>query len=179
MKEEPSAETKDAKSTEKRSPDPEISEGKAKIAAFLCKWCSYAGADLAGGSRRKYPPNVRIIRTPCSARINPLFVWKCLEDGLDGVLVSGCHPGECHYTEGNYHTRRTFAVFRKLLEYLGIEPERFHMSWVSAAEGDKWAKVVKEVVKTVESVGPNRYFSKGNENDGRGASRESETAAKE
>ncbi len=170
MKDTSSVEMKDTTSTEERGSEPGTPKEKAKIAAFLCRWCSYAGADLAGGSRRKYPPNIRIIRTPCSARINPLFVWKCLEEGLDGVLVSGCHPGECHYTEGNYHTRRTFAVFRKLLEYIGIEPERFHMSWVSAAEGDKWAEVVKEVAKIVESVGPNRYFPKGNENDGRGTS---------
>ena len=154
---------KDSPSVEDRDLEPKPSQEKVKIAAFLCKWCSYAGADLAGGSRKKHPANVRIIRTPCSARINPLFIWKCLEEGLDGVLVSGCHPGECHYTEGNYHTRRTFAVFRQLLQYLGIDPERFHMSWVSAAEGNKWAEVVKEVVKAVESVGPNRYFSKGKE----------------
>ena len=144
----------------------EAGKERVKIVAFLCKWCSYAGADLAGGSRKKYPPNVRIIRTPCSARINPLFVWKCLEEGIDGVLVSGCHPGECHYTEGNYHTRRTFAVFKKLMEYVGIEPERFHMSWVSAAEGDKWAQVIRDVVKAVESVGPNTYFPKKKENNG-------------
>ncbi len=142
-----------------------VGKERVKIVAFLCKWCSYAGADLAGGSRRKYPPNVRIIRTPCSARITPLFIWKCLEEGIDGILVSGCHPGECHYTEGNYHTRRTFAVFRKLLEYVGIEPERFHMSWVSAAEGDKWAQVIREVVQAVESVGPNTYFRKKKENN--------------
>ena len=153
----------DEPSVENRDLQQKPSKEKVKIAAFLCRWCSYAGADLAGGSRRKYPANVRIIRTPCSARINPLFVWKCLEEGVDGVLVSGCHPGECHYTEGNYHTRRTFAVFRKLLEYIGVEPERFHMSWVSAAEGDKWAKVVKEVVEKTESVGPNKYFSKAKE----------------
>jgi len=164
---------KDSPSVENRDLEPKPSEEKVKIAAFLCKWCSYAGADLAGGSRKKHPANVRIIRTPCSARINPLFVWKCLEEGLDGVLVSGCHPGECHYTEGNYHTRRTFAVFRQLLQYLGIDPERFQMSWVSAAEGNKWAEVVKEVVKAVESAGPNRYFSKGKEKNGQTASRKS------
>jgi coenzyme F420-reducing hydrogenase delta subunit len=157
---------KGSPSVEDRNLELESSKGKVKIAAFLCKWCSYAGADLAGGSRRKYPADVRIIRTPCSARINPLFVWKCLEKGLDGVLVSGCHPGECHYTEGNYRTRRNFAVFRKLLEYIGIEPERFHMSWVSAAEGDKWAEVAKEVVKTVRWIGPNRYFSRAKKNYG-------------
>ncbi len=151
---------KDNRSEKRRDSGSKPSPEKVKIAAFLCKWCSYAGADLAGGSRKKYPPNVIVIRTPCSARTNPLFVWKSLENGLDGVLVSGCHPGECHYTEGNYHARRSFAVFGKLLEYIGIEPERFHMSWVSAAEGDKWAEVVKEVVKDVESAGPNTYFSK-------------------
>lgn len=156
---------KDDRSEKERDLESKSSLGKVKIAAFLCKWCSYAGADLAGGSRKKYPPNVIVIRTPCSARTNPLFVWKSLEKGLDGVLVSGCHPGECHYSEGNYHTRRNFAVFRKLLEYIGIEPERFHMSWVSAAEGDKWAEVVKEVVKTVESAGPNTYFSKKKEDN--------------
>lgn len=129
-----------------------------KITAFLCKWCSYAGADLAGGSRIEYPPNVRIIRVPCSGRMNPLFVLKALEQGADGVLVSGCHPGDCHYTEGNYHARRRFSVFREILIHLGIEPGRFHMSWVSAGEGDKWAKVVATVVDEVKKLGPNLKF---------------------
>lgn len=129
-----------------------------KITAFLCKWCSYAGADLAGGSRIEYPPNVRIIRVPCSGRMNPLFVLKALEQGADGVLVSGCHPGDCHYTEGNYHARRRFSVFREILIHLGIEPGRFHMSWVSAGEGDKWAKVVSTVVEEVKKLGPNLKF---------------------
>ena len=96
---------------------------KPKIVAFLCNWCSYAGADLAGGSRLKYPANIRIIRVPCSARMDPKLVLKALEKGADGVLVSGCHPGDCHYTEGNYHARRRMAMFRKLVEFIGVDPE--------------------------------------------------------
>ncbi len=134
-------------------------EWQPKIIGFLCKWCSYAGADLAGGSRIPYPANIRIIRVPCSGRVNPLFVLKCLEKGADGVLVSGCHPGDCHYSEGNYYARRKFAVFKKLLEYLGIDPRRFQVSWVSAAEGEKWAEVVKSVVEEVKAAGPNKQFS--------------------
>ena len=134
-------------------------EWQPNIIGFLCRWCSYAGADLAGGSRISYPANIRIIRVPCSGRVNPLFVLKCLEKGADGVLVSGCHPGDCHYSEGNYYARRKFAVFKKLLEYLGIDPRRFQVSWVSAAEGDKWAEVVKSVVEEVRAAGPNKQLS--------------------
>ena len=114
-----------------------------KIIAFLCNWCSYAGADLAGGSRIKYPANVRIIRVPCSARIDPKLVLKGLEkEGVDGVIVSGCHPGDCHYAEGNYYTRRRALVLDGLLSTLGLERERFQVHWVSAAEGASsfWAK---------------------------------------
>jgi coenzyme F420-reducing hydrogenase delta subunit len=128
-----------------------------KIVAFLCNWCSYAGADLAGTSRMEYPPNVRIIRVPCSGRMNPLFVTKCLMQGVDGVLISGCHINDCHYSEGNFYARRRFAVFKKLLEYLGIDPRRFQMSWVSASEGDKWAKVVRGLVEEMKSAGPNKF----------------------
>lgn len=128
-----------------------------KIVAFLCNWCSYAGADLAGTSRIEYPPNVRIIRVPCSGRMNPLFVIKCLMKDADGVLISGCHIGDCHYSEGNFYARRRFAVFKRLLEYIGIDPRRFQMSWVSASEGDKWAKVVRELVDEIKSAGPNRF----------------------
>lgn len=133
-------------------------EWQPKIIGFLCRWCSYAGADLAGGSRMSYPANIRIIRVPCSGRVNPLFVLECLQKGVDGVLVSGCHPGDCHYSEGNYYARRKFAIFRKLLEYLGIDPRRFQVSWVSAAEGEKWSEVVKTVVGEVKAAGPNRGF---------------------
>ncbi len=105
------------------------------IVAFLCKWCSSAGADLAGVSRLEYKPNVIPIQVKCSGRVNPLYILKALKEGADGVLVSGCHPGDCHYVKGNMYARRRFAVLRKLLEYIGIEPERFQVSWVSASEG--------------------------------------------
>ena len=126
-----------------------------KIIGFLCKWCSYAGADLAGTSRMEYPSNIRIIKVPCSGRVNFLFVLKALMNGADGVLISGCHIGDCHYSEGNYYTRRRFAVFKKLLEHVGIDPRRLQVSWVSASEGAKWAKIVTEVVKEVKEAGPN------------------------
>jgi len=129
-----------------------------KIVAFICHWCSYAGADLAGISRIQYPPNIRIIRLPCSGRVNPLYVIKALEQGADGVLISGCHPGDCHYSEGNLYARRRFGVLKKLLEYGGIDPGRLQLSWVSAAEGNKWAQVVKGVIEEVRKIGPNKKF---------------------
>lgn len=129
-----------------------------KIVAFLCNWCSYQGADLAGSSRLDHPPNIRIIRVPCSGRVNPLFVLKCLSKGMDGVLVSGCHINDCHYSEGNFYARRRFAILKRFLEYVGIDPRRFQMSWVSAAEGDKWAKVAKDMVAEIKKAGPNKQF---------------------
>ena len=126
-----------------------------KIVAFLCNWCTYAGADLAGTSRFQYPANVRIVRLMCSSRINPAFIVNALLEGADGVLVSGCHPGECHYTTGNYMTRRRLVLLRRFLEHLGIHPDRFRMSWVSASEGNKWAEVVSEVTDAVKVLGPN------------------------
>ena len=134
-----------------------MGDWEPRIVAFTCTWCSYAGADLAGTSRIQYPPNIRIIRVPCSGRVNPLFVVKCLLDGADGVLVSGCHIGDCHYTEGNYHARRRFTVLNRFLEYLGIDPRRFQMSWVSASEGAKWAEVVETVVEEVKQAGPSPF----------------------
>ncbi len=125
-----------------------------RIVAFLCNWCSYAGADLAGVSRIQYPPNVRVIRVPCSGRINPLFVVKALQTGADGVLVSGCHPGDCHYISGNLYARRKFALLKSLLEYVGIEPERVQFSWVSAAEGVRFAEILEKVIDEVREVGP-------------------------
>jgi len=126
-----------------------------KIVAFLCNWCSYAGADLAGGSRVKYPANVRIIRVPCSARIDPKLVLKGLEkEHVDGVIVSGCHPGDCHYTEGNYYARRRMLMFHRLMEFIGIDSQRIRMSWVSASEGTKWADVVTQVVEDIRALGP-------------------------
>ncbi|UCC77057.1 MAG: hydrogenase iron-sulfur subunit [Anaerolineales bacterium] len=125
-----------------------------KIIAFLCNWCSYAGADLAGVSRIQYPPNVRIVRVPCSSRVNPLYIIKSIQHGADGVLVSGCHPGDCHYISGNYYARRRFALLKSMLEFVGIEPGRVNFSWVSAAEGEKFARVVRDVVETVKALGP-------------------------
>jgi len=112
-----------------------------KILGLLCRWCSYAGADLAGTSRFSYPPNVRIVQVPCSGRVDPVMLFRALVDGYDGVLVSGCHPGDCHYGTGNYHARRKLAVARRLLETVGIHPDRLHFTWVSAAEGRRFAEV--------------------------------------
>ena len=125
-----------------------------KVIGFLCNWCSYAGADLAGSSRLKYPPNLKIIRVPCSGRINPLFIIKALQSGADGVLVSGCHPGDCHYISGNLYARRKFVLLKNLLEYVGIEPERVHFSWVSAAEGARFAEILEKVINSVRILGP-------------------------
>lgn len=135
-----------------------MTDFEPKIVGFLCNWCSYAGADLAGTSRIQYPPNVRIIRVMCSGRINPLFIIKSLQEGADGVLVSGCHPGDCHYSEGNFFTRRRFAVIRSLLKYIGIEPERVRMSWVSASEGGKFAEIIKQMTDEIKELGPNTKF---------------------
>ncbi|MFH1652214.1 MAG: hydrogenase iron-sulfur subunit [Chloroflexota bacterium] len=134
-------------------------EWEPKIIAFLCKWCSYAGADLAGTSRKKYPANIRIIKIPCSGRIDPLFVLKALRMGFDGILVSGCHPGDCHYQTGNYRARRRMALTRRLLAQVGIEPQRLQLSWVSASEGEKFARVVADVTREIKAIGPNRLFS--------------------
>ncbi|OPZ15357.1 MAG: Methyl-viologen-reducing hydrogenase, delta subunit [candidate division BRC1 bacterium ADurb.BinA364] len=131
-----------------------------KIVAFLCNWCSYAGADLAGIGRFQYPPNIRVIRVPCSGRINPLFIVKALVSGVDGVLVSGCHPGDCHYLQGNYIARRKFTLLKELLSSMGLWEGRVHFSWVSAAEGQRFAEVVSEVTQKIRLVGPNTAFAK-------------------
>ncbi len=130
-------------------------EFEPKIVSFVCNWCTYAGADLAGTSRFTYPANVRLVRVMCSSRINPAFIVNALLQGADGVLVSGCHPGECHYVSGNYMARRRLVLLRRFLEHLGIHPDRFRMSWVSASEGAKWAEVVKEVTNDIKALGPN------------------------
>jgi len=126
-----------------------------KILGFLCNWCSYAGADLAGVSRFQYPPNIRIIRVMCSARVNPAFVLKALLSGIDGVLVGGCHPGDCHYIKGNYYTRRRVTALRRLLKIVGLEPDRVRLEWVSASEGIRFAQVVREFTETIKGLGPN------------------------
>ncbi len=135
-----------------------------KILGFLCRWCSYAGADLAGTSRKKYPANIRIIKIPCSGRIDPLLIIRALRNGFDGVLVSGCHPGDCHYQTGNYRARRRIAITKKFLEYVGVEPERLQASWVSASEGGKFAEVVAEITGDLKKISPNRLFN--DERDG-------------
>ena len=127
-------------------------DSKVTIVAFLCNWCSYAGADLAGVSRFQYPADVRVIRVPCSGRVDPLYIFKALQDGADGVLVSGCHPGDCHYISGNLVARRKFAMLKKFLEYVGIEPERVQFSWVSASEGGRFASLIEKVVQDVRKL---------------------------
>ena len=124
-----------------------------RIVGFLCNWCSYAGADLAGTSRLKVPANLRVVRVPCSGRINPLFIFKALEEGADGVRVSGCHPGDCHYISGNRYAKRKLAVLRRLLDWVGIEPERIHFTWLSASEGARYAVEVAEFVDKVRALG--------------------------
>ena len=139
----------------------EKEEFKPLIVAFCCNWCSYAGADLAGTSRLNYPANVKIIRVPCSCRVNTNFIIRAFQKGTDGVVIAGCHPGDCHYSTGNYYTRRRFSIFINLLEYLGIEKERFKIDWISAAEANKFATVMNEVLENVHRLGPNKKLKDG------------------
>jgi F420-non-reducing hydrogenase iron-sulfur subunit len=127
-----------------------------RIVGFLCNWCSYTGADLAGTSRIKYAPNVRAIRVMCTARIDPTFVVKALAEGADGVLICGCHPGDCHYVEGNYKAMRRFAALKRLLRSLGIEEERVRLEWVSASEGVRFAEIVNDMTEKTRRLGPSR-----------------------
>ncbi len=125
-----------------------------RIVGFLCNWCSYTGADLAGTSRIQYPANLRALRVMCTARIDPAFVLKALADGADGVLVCGCHPGDCHYVEGNYKTLRRYRLLLRLIHDLGIEPERVQLEWVSASEGKRFADVVTAMTERIRRLGP-------------------------
>ena len=125
-----------------------------KIVAFLCKWCSSAGSDLAGVSRMQYPSNVVPITVMCSGSVSPLYIFSAFRKGADGVLVSGCHPGDCHYIKGNYYARRRIAMVNELLDFIGLEPERFQMSWVSAAEGKKFTEIIADFVETLKPLGP-------------------------
>jgi len=135
-------------------------EWQPKIIAFLCNWCSYAGADLAGVSRYQYPPSLRIVRVPCSGRVSANMILDALRSGADGVLVSGCHPGDCHYISGNYYARRRFAVLKRFLAFVGIEPDRVNFSWISASEGEQFAEVATEVTERVKKLGPARHLVK-------------------
>ena len=137
-----------------------MSEFEPNIVAFLCNWCSYAGADLTGTTRTHYPPTVKVIRVMCTGRVNPLFVLQALRQGADGVLISGCHPGECHYLTGNFLARRRFLLMKNLLEYIGINPSRIRMSWVSASEGKKFADVITEVTEDIKKLGPLKSFKR-------------------
>ena len=125
------------------------------IVAFCCNWCSYAGADLAGTSRLSYPAQVKIIRVPCSCRVNPLFVLRPFQGGADGVIICGCHPGGCHYSTGNYYTRRRMALLFSLLDYIGVEKDRTRVEWVSAAEGVKFATTMNQFIEKIYSLGRN------------------------
>ena len=129
-------------------------EFEPRIVGFLCNWCSYSGADLAGTSRVKYPPNIDIIRVMCSGRVDPEFVVKAFQQGADGVLVCGCHPGDCHYAEGNYKAARRIPLLKKMLSQLGIEEGRLRLEWVSASEGERFAAVVNEMTEQVRKLGP-------------------------
>jgi len=127
---------------------------EVKELGIVCNWCSYAGADGPGTARLQQPLNLRLVRVPCTGRIDPLFALKAFEKGADGVLISGCHPGDCHYSEGNYYARRKFELLDRMLPQLGIEPGRFKYTWVSASEGVRWQQVVTDFVNQVEALGP-------------------------
>ena len=134
----------------------QVNDYKPKIVAFCCNWCSYAGGDLAGSSRLSYPAEVKIIRVPCSCRVNPMFILRACQRGADGVIIAGCHPGDCHYTSGNYFARRRMTLLFSMLEYLGVEKARTRVEWISAAEGAKFSKTMNEFVETVAALGENK-----------------------
>jgi len=127
-----------------------------QMVGFLCRWCSYQAADLAGTSRMKYQPNIVFTRVMCSSRIDPIFVIKAFFQGADGVIIAGCHPGDCHYQEGNYYARRRFALINKIFENLGIESKRLRLAWISASEGPKFAEVTQDFVDDIRKIGPNQ-----------------------
>ncbi len=137
-----------------RGPKVVYSEWRPRIVAFLCNWCSYTGADLAGISRIQWDPAVSIVRVMCSGRMDPTFVAKALSMGADGVIISGCHPGDCHYQEGNYKTLRRVHLLKRLIEGFGIDPERLKLVWVSASEGDQWAATANEMAAKIRALGP-------------------------
>jgi F420-non-reducing hydrogenase iron-sulfur subunit len=125
-----------------------------RIVGFLCRWCSYTGADLAGTSRMQYPSNIAAIKVMCSGRVDPTFVVKAFSQGADGVLIAGCHPGDCHYSNGNFKAMRRFPILQKLIEEFGIEPQRLRLEWVSASEGRLFAELVREFTEEVRVLGP-------------------------
>lgn len=134
-----------------------------KIVTFACRWCSYAGADMAGTSRIQYPPNARVIRVNCSGRVDPQFILRALKLNADGVLIAGCHFGDCHYISGNYQTSRRVALLKEYLKEIGLEPERLRLEWISAAEGQKFAETMKSFVNEIKLLGPNPLANGGPE----------------
>ncbi|MHA1803261.1 MAG: hydrogenase iron-sulfur subunit [Promethearchaeota archaeon] len=132
----------------------ELNDKEPKILAFCCNWCSYAGADLAGVSRFQYPPNIRIIRVMCSGRVEPAFILKAFKSGIDGILVTGCHIGDCHYISGNEYTRKRMEHVKDLIKKIGLHPDRFRLQWISASEGKQFAELVREFTERIKKLGP-------------------------
>ena len=128
-----------------------------RILVFTCNWCSYAGADLAGTSRLQHPPNARLVRTMCSGRIDPVFVLEALRDGADGVIITGCHPGDCHYVKGYFRAEKRFNFLKMALKQLGVEEDRVRLAWVSAGEGEKFSLLIKDMTDKVRELGPNPF----------------------
>lgn len=130
-------------------------ESEPSIIAFVCNWCTYAAADSAGTSRTQYPPNVKIVRLMCSGAVDPIYVMKALLEGVDGVLIGGCHPGDCHYVSGNYKARRRMMILKTIVGNMGIDPERIWIRWISASEGKRFAAIITDMVKVLKAKGPN------------------------
>ena len=135
-----------------------------KIIGFCCNWCAYAGADLAGINRNQYPPNIRMIRVMCSGTIEPLYVVKAFKEGADGVFIGGCHPGDCHYQNGNYKTQRRIVLLKRAISEIGLDPRRIRLEWISAAEGQRFARVITEFTEEMRKLGPNPLKLSGVEN---------------
>ncbi len=129
-------------------------EFEPRIVGFLCNWCAYSGADLAGTSRIQYPPNIRVIRLMCTGALDPIYVLRAFLEGADGILIAGCHPGDCHYLNGNYKARRRIAILKEILKELGLEEDRVWLRWISASEGQRFADTVKEMVEYLKAKGP-------------------------
>jgi F420-non-reducing hydrogenase iron-sulfur subunit len=135
-------------------------EFEPRIAAFFCTWCSYGAADLAGVNRMEYPAVFRVIRVPCTGRISPSLILHAFRQGADGVWISGCHPGDCHYLSGNLHARRRFQLFKNLMEFTGVDPDRLHFSWISSAEAEKFQSRAREISRAVAALGPSSSLVK-------------------
>lgn len=140
-------------------PARKIATFEPRIVAFLCHWCTYTGADLAGTTRQQYPPNIRVVHLMCSGAIDVVYVLKALMDGADAVLIGGCHPGDCHYQSGNYKARRRVAILKTIFKQLGLPEERVWLRWISASEGKYFADTIREMTATVTALGPSEFKS--------------------